>query len=78
MSIVVLQQAVASGIEDLNFLIISARSNASAVRVELYLVDHSGVVSELVDLLTSGDIPDSNSPVVTTRGDHTGVTTKLG
>ena len=69
---------MASSIKDLNFFIISARGNAGAVRVELHLIDHSSVVSELVDLLTSGDIPDSDSPIVTTGSNHTRVATELG
>lgn len=66
--IIVLEQPLRSAIENFDFLISSTRSETGAIRMELNLVDHTSMISELLNLLlyflAPGDIPEPDSSVI--------------
>lgn len=68
MGIIVLKQSLRSAVENFDFLVSSARSETGAVRVELDTVYHTCVICEFLNLLlyllTSGDIPKPNGPII--------------
>ena len=66
-----LEQSLTSAIEDLDLFVGAARCQTGGVRMELYAIHHAGMVSELLDLLTSvSDVPDSHCSIVGARSDH--------
>lgn len=77
MRIIVLQQSVRSTVEYLDLLVGAARCYASAVRMELHLVDHARVIIELVNLPLHLNVPDAHCTVVTAGRNHARITRKL-
>lgn len=78
MSIVVLQESLRSAVKDLNFFIGATGCQASAIRMEFDLIDHASVVSVTMNHgSTMCNIPQPDSPIVTTRSHHPGITGKL-
>ena len=68
MGIIMLKQSLRSAVENFDFLVGSARSEAGAIRVELDTVYHTCVICEFLNLLlyllTFGDIPKPNGPII--------------
>ena len=78
MGIIVLKKPLRSAIKDFDFLVSAARCQAGAIWVELYLINHACVVGVAMNKSTSvGNIPQSYSSVITTRGHHSGVIGEL-
>lgn len=72
-----LEQSLRAGIEDFYFFVSGARRKARAVRVEGYVLNHALVVVEGVNQAAVCNIPQPQSPVIGSRGDHSRIKRKL-
>ena len=64
MSIIVLQQALGTAIKNFDLLVSATSSQASTIRVEFNIVDHTCVISESMDQVSVHNIPQFDSAIV--------------
>lgn len=76
-SIVVLDQPLASDIPDLDRFVLTSARNTCAIRMELNRVNTGTVVLERVNLLTRVEVPELNSTVIGTRCNKASVRREL-
>ena len=70
--VVVLKQALAARVKDLDLLVRAARGNALAIRVESHAGDHSRMISETAQFATAAlSVKNAHSAIIATRNDIT-------